>query len=161
MGQRGYATTHLYSEKKDDCHGYLVGTLHRGLQQMFEMMNGNHIGAGSLRRRHRCGGLPRRVWRSPESAPQGRRLLSGGQKAVSEEQTLIINHPDVRRMPLTQKAIAEGALVLQASLYEDLERAHEGAEARKYNLLLELLTPMAKTYPSEAGKRSVDAGLQV
>ncbi len=66
-------------------------------------------------------------------------------------------------MLLTQKAISEGALalVLQASVYDDREHISEGEVKQRYHDLLELLTPMVKTYSSEAGKRSVDNGLQV
>ena len=162
MGQRGYTTTHLVFGEKDDCRGWLVGTLHRGLEHMFYMMNGARIHVG----RHGAAIATAAYYASRQFAlerPQGRRLQAGGVKDASEGQTLIINHPDVRRMLLLQKAIAEGslALVLQASVYADLEKTSEGEEAARYHDLLELLTPMAKTYPAEAGRRSVDQGLQV
>ncbi|MBN9418852.1 MAG: acyl-CoA dehydrogenase [Candidatus Eremiobacteraeota bacterium] len=162
MGQRGYTTTHLVFGEKDDCRGWLVGTLHRGLEHMFYMMNGARIHVG----RHGAAIATAAYYASRQFAlerPQGRRLQAGGVKDTTEGQTLIINHPDVRRMLLLQKAIAEGslALVLQASVYADLEKTSEGEEAARYHDLLELLTPMAKTYPAEAGRRSVDQGLQV
>lgn len=162
MGQRGYTTTHLVFGEKDDCRGWLVGTLHRGLEHMFYMMNGARIHVG----RHGAAIATAAYYASRQFAlerPQGRRLQAGGAKDTSEGQTLIINHPDVRRMLLLQKAIAEGslALILQASIYADREKTSEGEEAARYHDLLELLTPMAKTYPAEAGRRSVDQGLQV
>jgi len=162
MGQRGYTTTHLVFGEKDDCRGWLVGTLHRGLEHMFYMMNGARIHVG----RHGAAIATAAYYASRQFAlerPQGRRLQAGGVKDSSTGQTLIINHPDVRRMLLLQKAIAEGALalVLQASLYADQEKISEGEEAARYHDLLELLTPMAKTYPAEAGRRAVDQGLQV
>ena len=162
MGQRGYTTTHLVFGEKDDCRGWLVGKLHRGLEHMFQLMNGARIHVG----RHGAAIATAAYHASLQFAkerPQGRRLQAGGQKNLSEGQTLIINHPDVRRMMLTQKAIAEGslALVMQAAIYWDREKIAEGEEAKKYHDLLELLTPMVKTFPSEAGRRSVDNGLQV
>lgn len=162
MGQRGYTTTHLVFGENDDCRGWLVGTLHRGLEHMFYMMNGARIHVG----RHGAAIATAAYYASRQFAlerPQGRRLQAGGTKDTSVGQTLIINHPDVRRMLLLQKAIAEGslALVLQASVYADKEKTSEGEEAARYHDLLELLTPMAKTYPAEAGRRSVDQGLQV
>jgi len=162
MGQRGYTTTHLVFGEKDDCRGWLVGTLHRGLEHMFYMMNGARIHVG----RHGAAIATAAYYASRQFAlerPQGRRLAAGGVKDTSEGQTLIINHPDVRRMLLLQKAIAEGSLavVLQASVYADREKTSEGDEAAKYHDLLELLTPIVKTYPAEAGRRSVDQGLQV
>lgn len=162
MGQKGYTTTHLVYGEKDDCRGWLVGTLHRGLDHMFQLMNGARIHVG----RHGAAIATAAYYASRQFAlerPQGRRLAAGGKKDASEGQTLIINHPDVRRMLLTQKAIAEGslALVLQAAIYADREKTSQGEEATRYNVLLELLTPMVKTYPAEAGRRSVDQGLQV
>jgi alkylation response protein AidB-like acyl-CoA dehydrogenase len=162
MGQRGYATTHLVFGEKDQCRGWLVGTLHKGLAQMFQMMNGARISVGRYAAAISAAAYQASLQFARER-PQGRRLQSGGQKNVAQDQTLIINHPDVRRMLFTQKAISEGALalVLQASVYHDLEATTEGDERIKWNTLLELLTPMAKTYPSEQGKRAVDLGLQV
>jgi butyryl-CoA dehydrogenase len=96
--------------------------------------------------------------------PQGRNLTNTGKKDVEQEQTLIINHPDVKRMLLLQKAVAEGALslVLLSSKYHDLSQTHsDPAEREKYAQLLEMLTPIAKTYPSEMGLQSVSNGLQV
>ena len=162
MGQRGYTTTHLIFGENKDCRGWLVGKAHRGLEQMFLLMNGARIHVG----RHGAAIATAAYYASLQFAnerPQGRRLQAGGAKNISQEQTLIVNHPDVRRMLLTQKSIAEGslALILQASYYYDREKTAEGDEAQRYHDLLELLTPMVKTYPSEAGKRSVDNGLQV
>ena len=162
MGQRGYTTTHLVFGENHDCKGWLVGKAHRGLESMFLLMNGARIHVG----RHGAAIASAAYYASLQFAkerPQGRRLQTGGAKNASQDQTLIINHPDVRRMLLTQKAIAEGslALILQASFYYDKEHTLEGDESKRYHELLELLTPMVKTYPSEAGKRSVDTGLQV
>lgn len=162
LGQRGYTTTHLVFGEKGNCRGWLVGSLHRGLEHMFYMMNGARIHVG----RSGAAIATAAYYASRQFAlerPQGRRLQAGGVKNTSEEQTLIINHPDVRRMLLTQKAIAEGslALILQACLYADRERTSQGEDAARYHDLLELLTPIVKTYPAEAGRRAVDQGLQV
>jgi butyryl-CoA dehydrogenase len=95
--------------------------------------------------------------------PQGRRIKSGGVKNKDEEQTTIINHPDVRRMLLLQRAITEGAvsLLLQCSLYHDLSLEGPEEDRERNHDLLELLTPIAKTYPSEAGRISINNGLQI
>jgi butyryl-CoA dehydrogenase len=162
MGQRGYCTTHIIFGENDDCRGYLVGTLHRGLAHMFQMMNGARLAVGRSASAISMAAYEASLAFARER-PQGRRLMKGGKKDVSQDQTLIINHPDVRRMLLTQRCIAEGslALILQASYYYDQKHATEGDESHDFELLLELLTPLAKTYPSEAGRRSVDQGLQV
>jgi butyryl-CoA dehydrogenase len=97
-----------------------------------------------------------------QERPQGRRLH---EKSVLGEQVTIIHHPDVRRMLFLQKAILEGGLafVLQCYKYLDLEKAHKSnpSVAKHYNTLLELLTPVAKTYGAEMGCVSVSQGLQV
>ncbi|MEL6649703.1 MAG: acyl-CoA dehydrogenase, partial [Bacteroidota bacterium] len=82
---------------------------------------------------------------------------------VSKPQTLITNHPDVRRMLFLQKAIVEGSLslILQCGYYLDKMHSSEGEEKTKYYHLLELLTPVVKTYPCEAGIQAVSNGLQV
>ena len=162
MGQKGYCTTHIIFGENDDCRGYLVGSEHRGLAHMFQMMNGARLAVGRSAAAIATAAYEASLSFARER-PQGRRLMKGGKKDVSQEQTLIINHPDVRRMLLTQKCVSEAslALILQASYYYDMKHSTEGDEAKDYWLLLELLTPVAKTYPSEAGKRSVDLGLQV
>jgi butyryl-CoA dehydrogenase len=65
-------------------------------------------------------------------------------------------------MLLFQRAVVEGslALVLQCSKYSDLERTLSGEEKEKATLLLDLLTPVAKSYPSEMGILAISAGMQ-
>lgn len=95
--------------------------------------------------------------------PQGRKIMNSGKKDVTEGQTLIINHPDVRRMLLLQKSIIEASLSLlvECSKHADLSLCGEGDKKQNHHLLLELLTPLAKTYPSEMGRESINNGLQV
>ena len=81
-----------------------------------------------------------------------------------EKQTLIINHPDVRRMLLQKKSIVEGtmSLVMLAAKYYDLiETAESPEEKEKYHLLLEMIIPIVKTHPSEAGMQAVSSGVSV
>ncbi|MEM0993616.1 MAG: acyl-CoA dehydrogenase [Bacteroidota bacterium] len=162
MGQRGYATTHLVFGENDDCTGYLVGEEHRGLKYMFQMMNGARIGVG-LHAASMATAAYHASLQYAKERPQGRRINNHGEKDVAKEQTLIINHPDVRRMLLLQKAIVEGAmsLIMETSKYADMERISTGEEKEKWNLLLETLTPITKTYPSEMGQTAISNGLQV
>lgn len=162
LGQRGYATTHLVFGDNEDCRGWLVGEPNQGLRYMFKMMNGARISVG----RHGAAIATAAYYASLKYAherPQGRRLATGGKKDLGQGQTLIINHPDVRRMLLLQKAVSEGALslVLQASIYHDIEIAAEGEEKERNHFLLEMLTPIVKTFPAEMGRYSVSNGLQV
>ncbi len=162
MGQKGYCTTHLAFGEGQGTIGWLVGQPNQGLKYMFQMMNEARIAVGRGAVSIAAAAYHASLQYAQER-PQGRRLKNDGTKDVSAEQTLIINHPDVRRMLLSQKAIYEGALslVLQTALYHDLYEVSQGPEKEKYHLLLELLTPMAKTYPSEKGRQAVDNGLQV
>ena len=162
MGQKGYCTTHLVFGENDDCQAWLVGEENRGLTYMFKMMNEARIGVGR-------GGVAiasaayHASLQYANERPQGRRIQNGGKKDINAESTLIVNHSDVRRMLLLQKAIYEGALslVFQSARYHDLSRVTEGEEQEKYHLLLELLTPITKTYPSEKGREAIDNGLQI
>jgi butyryl-CoA dehydrogenase len=163
MGPRGYCTTHLGFGDQDDCRGWLVGEEHKGLAQMFLMMNGARIAVG-----RGAAAIAMAAYRTSlqyaNERPQGRKLSADGKKNPTEKQNLIIEHPDVRRMLLLQKAIVEGSLslVMLASKYQDIvATATSKEEKEKYHLLLEMIIPIVKTYPSEAGSESVDNGLQV
>ncbi|MEZ4985883.1 MAG: acyl-CoA dehydrogenase family protein [Saprospiraceae bacterium] len=162
MGQRGYCTTHLVFGENDGCTGYLVGQPHHGLGYMFLMMNGARIGVGRGAVAIASAAYHASLQYAKER-PQGRRLSNDGKKDATQEPCLIIEHADVRRMLFLQKAIYEGSLslVLQSSYYLDQYTRGSEATREKYNLLLEILMPVTKTYPSEKGKQAVDNGLQV
>ena len=162
MGQKGYCTTHLGFGDADDCKGWLVGEENKGLAQMFLMMNGARIAVG-----RGAAAITMAAYRASlqyaNERPQGRKLTVDGKKNPTEKQSLIIEHPDVRRMLLLQKSIAEGSLslILLASKYHDIIHSTSSQEEKeKYHLLLETIIPIVKTYPSEAGITSVNNGLQ-
>jgi len=163
LGQRGYCTTHLVFGDVDDCRGWLVGEANQGLNYMFLMMNASRIAVG----RGASAIASAAYYASLEYAnerPQGRKLSSSGKQDPEENQILIIDHPDVRRMLLLQKSVVEGSmsLVILAAKYYDLEvTATSPEEKKKYNTLLEMIIPVVKTYPSEAGCYAVNNGLQV
>jgi butyryl-CoA dehydrogenase len=129
--------------------GYLVGRPHEGLRCMFHMMNEARIGIGTAATMLGLAGY----YASLDYArvrPQGRPAGIAG-KDASRPQVRIIEHADVRRMLLAQKSYCEGALALElycASLVDD---DHTGADgpAEEARLLLEVLTPIAKSWPSE------------
>lgn len=162
MGQKGYCTTHLGFSDGGDSIGWLVGEPNKGLKYMFQMMNEARIATGRMGTAIASAAYFASLEYAKER-PQGRRLGADGQKNVEEEQTLIINHPDVKRMLLLQKAIVEGSisLITEASNYLDKESVSEGEGKEHYRLLLELLTPIVKTYPAEKGKEAIDNGLQI
>ena len=163
MGQKGYCTTHIVFGDNDDCRGWLVGEVNKGLSYMFQMMNEARIATGRM-----GAGIASAAYHSSlkyaNERPQGRKLNKSGQKNTEEEQTLIINHPDIKRMLFTQKAIVEGSmsLIFQTAIYVDKEMTSTTVEEKeKYNLLLELLTPIAKTYPAEQGIQSINNAVQI
>lgn len=160
MGQKGYVAAHLMYGEQGVTRGYLVGEEFRGLNNMFQMMNEARIGTGIMAAASASAAYYASLQYAKER-PQGRHP---GNKDVNAPQVLIAEHADVRRMLLFQKAVVEGSvdLLLQCSLYEDLSKVSEDeAERERAHLLTELLTPIAKSFPSEYGNESVSIGMQV
>jgi butyryl-CoA dehydrogenase len=159
LGYRGCPITQLSFGDSNSCRGYLVGEPHKGLSYMFQMMNEARLGVGM----QAASIASAAYYASLEYASQrlqGRKLSS---KDPSLPQVPIIEHADIRRMLFFQRAITEGSLslLLQCALYADLARAGEASHRERYELLLDLLTPVAKSYPSENGIISVSQGLQI
>lgn len=159
MGQRGYATTHLVYGEQGNCRGWLVGEPHKGLSYMFQMMNEARIGVGLTAASVSMAAYYASLQYAKER-PQGRRI---SEKDPTKPPVPIIQHADVQRMLLTQKAIVEGALCLAMACNKlaDMAHAAEGEAQREAWLLLEILTPIMKTYASEQGNRSTSLALQI
>ena len=158
LGYRGAPITQLAFGDNDDCRGWLVGEPHKGLRCMFQMMNEARIdvgmGAAAIASAAYYASLE-----YSRQRPQGRPVAG---KDPLAPQVPIIDHADVKRMLLFQRAVVEGslALIFQCARYVDLTQVTEGEEKERYELLLDLLTPVAKSYPSEMGILSVSQGLQ-
>jgi alkylation response protein AidB-like acyl-CoA dehydrogenase len=160
MGQKATPALHLGFGENNECVGYLLGEAHKGLPQMFQMMNGARLGVGLTGISIASAAYNASLQYAHERT-QGRRLNA---KGAQNEPTAILNHPDVRRMLLTQKAVVEGgmAFIFQCYYYMDMLKVSQTPEDKtKYDALLELLTPVAKTYGAEMGIVSVNQGLQV
>src|SRR5450755_819885 len=154
--------------------GYLVGRPGEGLRCMFHMMNEARIAVGLGATMLGFAGYEASLDYA-RTRPQGRPIGVGG-KDASKPQVPIIEHADVKRMLLAQKSYCEGALALElycARLVDELNTGDEGDEAptlppvaaprggaadlgsgpavgrARANLLLEVLTPIAKSWPSE------------
>ncbi|MGB1217086.1 MAG: acyl-CoA dehydrogenase, partial [Saprospiraceae bacterium] len=162
MGQKGYCTTHIVFGEEDACEGFLVGEANMGLKYMFQMMNGARIEVGNTATGIATAAYYASLQYARERS-QGRRISNNGKKNKNAEPTLIINHPDVRRMLLLQKAVVEGSLslLLQCAKYHDDSENGAAEDKERNHDLLEILTPIAKTYPSEMGRISVSNGLQI
>jgi butyryl-CoA dehydrogenase len=159
IGWRGLPSLALSFGDRGDCHGWLVGEPHRGIAYMFQMMNEARIMVG-LNGVATASVAYHEARAYAETRPQGRPLSA---RDPASPQVPIIAHADVRRMLLRQKAIVEGglALVARTAYYADLA-AHgdEGARARA-RLLLDLLTPVAKSFPAERGFEANALALQI
>jgi alkylation response protein AidB-like acyl-CoA dehydrogenase len=148
MGWRGTTNAVLSFGEQGRCRAELIGEEHRGLGYMFQMMNSARIGVGMNAVALGYAAYQEALAYARER-PQGRPLSA---KDPSSPPVPILRHGDVRRMLLAQKAWVEGglALVLYCSKLTDLERcASDDRERARINELLELLTPIAKSWPSE------------
>jgi alkylation response protein AidB-like acyl-CoA dehydrogenase len=158
MGIKGSATCVI---NFDDAKGFLVGTENRGLNCMFTFMNTARIGTG-------LEGLS-----ASEAAFQGALAYAKdrlqframtGVKNPDGPADPIINHPDVRRMLLTQKAFAEGnrALAVYAMKLVDISQANQNEDAKQLaESKLALLTPIVKAFLTETAQETTSYGMQV
>jgi butyryl-CoA dehydrogenase len=148
MGARGTSNALLSFGEDGNCQGYLVGEPHRGLTYMFHMMNEARIGVGLSATMLGYSGYLHALKYARERS-QGRHP---GDRDPSKPQVAIIEHADIKRLLLSQKAYVEGALalILFCSRLVDEYRAVEDEQRRRnVKLLLDLLTPVAKSWPSE------------
>jgi len=129
--------------------GYLVGKPGEGLRCMFHMMNEARIGVGMAATMLGMAGYYASLDYA-KNRPQGRPSGTGG-KDASRPQVRIIEHADIKRMLLAQKAYSEGALALALYSARLVDEQHTGTaeDADVARLLLEVLTPIVKSFPSE------------
>ncbi|SPD80153.1 acyl-CoA dehydrogenase [Pseudomonas syringae] len=160
MGWKGTTSTALNFGDNGECVGYLVGKPHHGLSYMFQMMNEARIGVGLGAVMLGYSGYLYSLDYARDR-PQGRLPDS---KSPESTPVPIIQHADVRRMLLTQKAYVEGAfdLCLYASRLFDDTQTGEAEDARKHaHELLDLLTPVVKSWPSEFCLKANELAIQV
>lgn len=137
--------------------GYLVGEPGKGLHCMFHMMNEARIGVGTAATMLGMAGYYASLDYA-KTRPQGRLVKKPEAGAASQvvkdsasPQVRIIEHADVRRMLLAQKSYCEGALALElyCARLVDEQKTGGAQAADDARLLLEVLTPIAKSWPSE------------
>ena len=155
MGQRGTVNTMLnFGEGahlpggRVGAVGYLVGEPHQGLSYMFHMMNEARVGVGTGATALGYTGYLQSLDYA-RTRPQGRPTAG---KDPSAAQVPIIQHADVRRMLLAQKSYVEGALALNLYCGRLLDEHATGDTAQdrdRARLLLDVLTPLAKSWPSQ------------
>jgi alkylation response protein AidB-like acyl-CoA dehydrogenase len=160
IGWRGLPSLALNFGEEGDCQGWLVGEPHRGIHYMFQMMNEARLLVG-LSAAATASVAYQESLEYARTRPQGRPAHA---KGGSGPQVPIIEHADVRRMLLRQKAIVEGSLslVLTASHVADLaEHDPDEATRARARQLLDVLTPIAKSFPAEKGFESNALAVQV
>ena len=160
MGWRGTTSTALNFGDNGDCVGYLVGEPHKGLNYMFQMMNEARIGVGMGAIMLGYAGYLYSLDYARER-PQGR--LPDGKDPTSP-QVSIIEHTDVKRMLLTQKAYVEGAFDLGLFCARLVDDGHTGVseeERKNADELLDLLTPIVKSWPSEYCLKANELAIQI
>ena len=148
MGYRGTTNTALAFGDGEACIGELIGEPHKGLAYMFHMMNEARIAVGAGAAALAMAGY-RYALGYTQQRPQGRALSN---KNPASAPINISEHPDVRRMLLAQKSYVEGALslCLYCARLVDEELANPDAAVKaEAHALLDLLTPIAKAWPSE------------
>ncbi len=160
MGGRGQTSTALNFGEIDGAVAYLVGEPHQGLKYMFHMMNEARVMVGTSGATLAMCGYQYSLEYARER-PQGRKPSS---KDPLSEPVMLIEHADIRRMLLAQKAYAEGSwsLCLFASQLVDDWKTHPEESGRQAAFeLLDFLTPIVKTWPSEYGPKANDLAIQV
>ncbi|NDK91610.1 acyl-CoA dehydrogenase [Gordonia desulfuricans] len=139
--------------------GYLVGEEHQGLSYMFHMMNEARIGVGFLATTIGYAGYLASL-EYAKVRTQGRPV---DQKDPESKPIPIIEHADVKRMLLAQKSYVEGALALglYCSKLVDLQQTGDDAERERAGLLLDVLTPITKSWPSQWCLEANNLAIQV
>jgi butyryl-CoA dehydrogenase len=148
MGWRGTTNAVLAFGEQGACRAELVGEEHRGLEYMFRMMNAARIGVGMNAVALGYAAYMEAVAYARER-PQGRPVAT---RDPATPPVANFRHADVRRMLLAQKSWVEGGLALVlycARLADEARCAGSDAERERMHGLLELLTPVAKSWPSE------------
>lgn len=159
LGYKGSPIGQLTMGENNDCRGWLVGKPNMGLAYMFHMMNEERINVGI----GASGKATAAYYATLEYTSQRKQGRKPSEKDPNTPMIPIIEHADVKRMLLMQKAISEGGLsvCLQGAKYLDMAKtASSEEEKEKYRLLIDLLVPIIKTYPSEAGILSTSAAIQ-
>lgn len=160
MGYHNTTSALLAFGSGDGAIGYLIGEERQGLQYMFRMMYEARVAVGLGAAALAYQGFNYSLAYAKERK-QGRRPSS---KEPNSPQVRIIEHADVRRMLLAQKSYSEGgfALCLQAAALAEDSMTGETEEVRQSaSQILDLLTPIVKSWPSRYGVRSNDLAIQV
>ena len=144
----------------DGAKGWLIGPENKGLNCMFTFMNVARIGTSIQGLAAAEGSFQGALTYAKDRLAM--RSLTGPKNPEGKADPIIV-HPDVRRMLLTQKAIAEGsrAMIYYAAQQADLVAHGEGEEQKAADEMLGFLTPILKAFCTEAGFEAANHGVQV
>ena len=161
LGYRGTTNALLNFGEKGGAIGYRVGAPGEGLRCMFHMMNEARIGVGLGATMLGAAGYEASLAYARQRT-QGRAIGAGG-KDASAPPVRLIEHADIRRMLLAQKAIVEGGMALALYCARLVDEQHTGAgdAVADASLLLEMLTPIAKSWPSEWALEANSLAIQI
>jgi len=164
MGLKGSATAMLSFGEEDQCRGWLLGNAldekgtGQGMAQMFKMINGSRVDTGhsalsvaTLAYNNSVQYAKERLQGRPINNPKAGRVA-------------IIQHEDVRRMLLTQKATLDAmrALIFKGYYYLDMQAyGDDPAEVREASRNIELITPLIKAYCSDQAWLMITEAIQV
>lgn len=162
MGFRNATSTVLNFGEKGGAEGYLIGDLNHGLSYMFQMMNEARIAVGMFAATLGYQGFNYSLAYAKQRK-QGRKP-SRGNRTIAQEQVEIVQHADVRRMLLMQKSYAEAGLAMTcyaSSLYEDSKTGETQKIRDTALMVLDLVTPVVKSWPAKYGLEANDLAIQV
>ncbi|MCK5348346.1 MAG: acyl-CoA dehydrogenase, partial [Desulfobacula sp.] len=161
LGLHGSPTCSLALGSRGKCRGILLGKENQGMQIMFHMMNGVRLEVGTQAYTHASVAYLNAL-EYAKTRLQGKSLEKSSGATVS--QVPIIEHPDVRRMLLKMKSYVEGLRSLAfftAFCFDMIECSEKEDEKAHYSNLVEILTPIVKSYSSEEGFEVCAEGMQV
>ena len=157
LGLHASPTCSLSFGDNDECIGYLCGEENRGLAHMFQMMNAARINTG-------VSGMTLASTAYQNALAYAKERIQGSDVARRKPGHIpIIGHPDVRRMLLWMKAMADGmrSMIYTGAFWSDLAlELDEGEEKRYYQALVDFMTPIIKAYCSDMGFRVCETAIQ-
>ena len=156
MGIHGNATCTLNFGDNGKCVGYLMGAERQGMEIMFHMMNEERQGVGMM-------GVSLAGAAYLHALSYAKERLQGNNMFTGERYVPIIQHADVRRMLLKQKSVTEGIRTLCLFCYLAMDKqkvAEDDAEKSKWSGMVEMLTPIVKSYCTEMGLVVNDLAVQ-
>ena len=157
LGLHASPTCSLSFGDNDECIGYLCGEENRGLAHMFQMMNAARINTG-------VSGMTLASTAYQNALAYAKERIQGSDVARRKPGHIpIIGHPDVRRMLLWMKAMADGmrSMIYTGAFWSDLAlELDEGEKKRYYQALVDFMTPIIKAYCSDMGFRVCETAIQ-